>query len=36
VWRLTCPAANALEPREREQNSGKTENQTDAPPQSQG
>jgi PAS domain S-box-containing protein len=31
VWRLTCPAANALEPYEREQNSGKTENQTDAP-----
>jgi PAS domain S-box-containing protein len=36
VWRLTCPAANALEPYEREQNSGKTENQTDAPLQSQG
>ena len=36
VWRLTCPAANALEPREREQNSGKTENKTDAPLQSQG
>jgi two-component sensor histidine kinase len=36
VWRLTCPAANALEPCEREQNSGKTENQTDAPLQSHG
>jgi len=22
IWRLTCPAANALEPREREQTSG--------------
>jgi PAS domain S-box-containing protein len=29
TWRLTCPAANALEPREREQNSGEGENQTD-------
>jgi PAS domain S-box-containing protein len=28
-WRLTCPAANALEPREREQNSGEGENRTD-------
>ncbi len=27
TWRLTCPAANALEPWERAQNSGK--NQTD-------
>jgi PAS domain S-box-containing protein len=29
VWRLTCSAANALEPREREQNSGEGENPTD-------
>ncbi len=28
TWRLTCPAANALEPREREQTSGEGENQT--------
>jgi two-component sensor histidine kinase len=28
VWRLTCSAANALEPREREQNSGESENRT--------
>jgi PAS domain S-box-containing protein len=28
TWRLTCPAANALEPREREQNSGDGENRT--------
>jgi two-component sensor histidine kinase len=27
TWRLTCPAANALEPREREQTSGEGENQ---------
>jgi hypothetical protein len=26
TWRLTCPAANALEPLEREQISGKSEN----------
>jgi two-component sensor histidine kinase len=29
TWRLTCPAANALEPREREQNPGESENRTD-------
>src|SRR5713101_5303683 len=29
TWRLTCPAANALEPREREQISGEGENRTD-------
>jgi hypothetical protein len=29
TWRLTCPAANALEPPEREQNSGERENRTD-------
>jgi PAS domain S-box-containing protein len=29
TWRLTCPAANALEPREREQNSAEGENRTD-------
>jgi hypothetical protein len=29
TWRLTCPAANALEPREREQISGDGENRTD-------
>jgi PAS domain S-box-containing protein len=29
TWRLTCPAANALEPSEREQNSGERENRTD-------
>jgi hypothetical protein len=29
TWRLTCPAANALEPRAREQNSGERENRTD-------
>jgi two-component sensor histidine kinase len=29
TWRLTCSAANALEPREREQNSGEGENRTD-------
>jgi PAS domain S-box-containing protein len=29
TWRLTCPAANALEPWEREQNSGEGENRTD-------
>jgi two-component sensor histidine kinase len=28
TWSLTCPAANALEPREREQTSGEGENQT--------
>ena len=28
TWRLTCPAVNALEPREREQTSGEGENQT--------
>jgi two-component sensor histidine kinase len=28
TWRLTCPTANALEPREREQTSGQGENQT--------
>jgi PAS domain S-box-containing protein len=28
VWSLTCPAANALEPREREQISGEEENRT--------
>ncbi|HEX3449481.1 MAG TPA: HWE histidine kinase domain-containing protein, partial [Isosphaeraceae bacterium] len=28
TWRLTCPAANALEPWEREQNSGERENRT--------
>jgi PAS domain S-box-containing protein len=28
TWRLTCPAANALEPREREQISGERENRT--------
>jgi two-component sensor histidine kinase len=28
TWRLTCPAANALEPREREQTSSEGENQT--------
>jgi PAS domain S-box-containing protein len=27
TWRLTCPAANALEPREREQNSGEGKNE---------
>ncbi len=26
TWRLTCPSANVLEPRERDQNSGKPEN----------
>jgi PAS domain S-box-containing protein len=29
TWGLTCPAANALEPWEREQNSGERENRTD-------
>jgi hypothetical protein len=29
TWRLTCPAANALEPREREQISGEGENRSD-------
>ncbi len=29
TWRLTCLAANALEPLEREQNSGERENRTD-------
>jgi hypothetical protein len=29
TWRLTCPAANALEPWEREQNSDERENRTD-------
>jgi len=29
TWRLTCPAANALEPWEREQNSGEGEKRTD-------
>jgi PAS domain S-box-containing protein len=29
TWRLTCPAASALEPWEREQNSGERENRTD-------
>jgi PAS domain S-box-containing protein len=29
TWRLTCPAASALEPWEREQNSGERENPTD-------
>ncbi len=29
IWRLTCSAANALEPREREQSSGEGENRTD-------
>jgi len=29
TWRLTCPAANALEPREREQISGEGESRTD-------
>jgi hypothetical protein len=29
TWRLTCPAANALEPRERQQISGEGENRTD-------
>src|SRR5712675_718007 len=29
TWRLTCPAANALEPWEREQISGERENRTD-------
>jgi hypothetical protein len=29
TWRLTCSAANALEPWEREQNSGERENRTD-------
>jgi hypothetical protein len=29
TWRLTCPAANALEPWEREQNSGEREIRTD-------
>jgi PAS domain S-box-containing protein len=29
TWRLTCPAANALEPSEREQNSGERENRSD-------
>src|SRR5262249_8154146 len=28
TWRLTCPAANVLEPRGREQTSGETENRT--------
>jgi PAS domain S-box-containing protein len=28
IWRLTCSAANALEPREREQNPGEDENRT--------
>jgi two-component sensor histidine kinase len=28
TWRLTCPAGNALEPWEREQNSGESENRT--------
>jgi hypothetical protein len=28
-WRLTCSAANALEPREREQSLGEGENRTD-------
>jgi PAS domain S-box-containing protein len=28
TWRLTCPAANALEPWEREQNSGESDNRT--------
>jgi two-component sensor histidine kinase len=31
TWRLTCPAANALEPRARDQNSGERENRTDGP-----
>jgi PAS domain S-box-containing protein len=30
TWRLTCPAANALEPGEREQISGEGENRTDS------
>src|SRR5262249_13325396 len=29
IWRLTCSAANALEPREREQSLGEGENRTD-------
>jgi hypothetical protein len=29
TWRLTCPAANALEPWEREQISGEEEGRTD-------
>jgi len=29
TWRLTCPAANALEPSEREQNSDERENRTE-------
>jgi hypothetical protein len=29
TWRLTCPAANALEPSEREQNSGESDNRTE-------
>jgi PAS domain S-box-containing protein len=29
TWRLTCPVANALEPWDREQNSGERENSTD-------
>ena len=29
IWRLTCSVANALETREREQNSGEGENRTD-------
>jgi len=29
IWRLTCAAANALEPREREQNPSEGENRTD-------
>jgi hypothetical protein len=28
TWRLTCPAANALEPREREQISSEGDNRT--------
>jgi hypothetical protein len=28
TWRLACPAANALEPWEREQTSGERENRT--------
>jgi PAS domain S-box-containing protein len=29
AWRLSCPAENVLEPREREENSGERENRTD-------
>jgi hypothetical protein len=32
TWRLTCPAANALEPGEREQNLGEVEIELAPPP----